>query len=631
MPPVSDPLEGTGAQTTGDAAGSSSPTRGFLFADLRDYTPYLEKHGAAAAAELLARYYAMVRGAVARYGGAEIKTEGDSFYVVFSAVSAAVHCGLAITEGARETGSGGPGDLGILRVGVGVHAGETVDTPEGFVGSPINIAQRICSVAPAGQVLVSDTVRALTQTVLPVTFTPFGRRQLKGVREPMLLYVAAPADPVAAAAAAHRQRRIRVARWVAVAAVVAVLAAGAVWWQTRPPPGLPPGPWTIGLSIQLTGDEIPGAGALGLLIRDAVQLAIEDVNAAGDIGGSQLVLDARDDGGLPDGPGPGTGAANTTAFIRDPKTVAMIGPLVSNVAQVEIPLTNMAGLLQCSPASSLPGLTKPRDGALDLRKAFPTRINFVRTLPADDIQGVALGSFVFRDLSARKTLVIDDGNYGREIADNFTAAYQKLGGLVIHETLNKGTQPSSVLGPLSGADAPTAVFFGGFADTGAVAIRQAMVAAGKAAVPFVSWDGISGGTDDPTSFLSMAGSAAAGSFYSHAAIALPKADFVDRYRTRFGHDSGEFGASAYACTQVIAEAMRAVAATGPSAAGLREAVRAYAVDPAHRFETVIGTVGFDANGDDLQQFVSFYKVDTGALGGKGDWIFVKQADYGPAS
>jgi branched-chain amino acid transport system substrate-binding protein len=620
---VNEPLEGTGAQATGEGSASSSPTRGFLFADLRGYTPYLEKHGAAAAAELLARYYAMVRGAVARYRGAEIKTEGDSFYVVFSAVSAAVQCGLAITEGARETAAGGASDRDVIRVGVGVHAGETVDTPEGFVGSPINIAQRICSVAPAGQVLVSDTVRALTQTVLPVTFTPFGRRQLKGVSEPMLLYVAAPADPVAAAAAAHRQRRIQVARWVAIAAVV----GGAVAWiATRPPPGLPPGPWTIGLDIQMTGD----AGALGLLIRDAVQLAIEDMNAAGDIGGSQLVLDARDDGGEP-GPGPGTGAANTTAFIGDPKTVAMIGPLVSNVAEVEIPLTNTAGLLQCSPANSLPELTKPRDGALDLRKAFPTRINFIRTVPADDIQGVALASFVFRDLSVRKTLVIDDGNYGRQLADNFTAAYQKLGGLVVRETLNRATEPSSVLGPLSGADAPTAVLFGGFPDTGAVAVRLAMVAAGKAAVPFVSWDGISGGTDDPTSFLSMAGSAAAGSFYSHAAIALPKAGFVDRYRTRFGHDPGEFGASAYACTQVIAEAMRAVAATGPSAAGLREAVRAYAVDPAHRYETVIGTVGFDANGDDLQQFVSFYKVDMGALGGKGDWILFKQADYGPAS
>ena len=73
-----------------------------------------------------------------------------------------------------------------------------------------------------------------------------------------------------------------------------------------------------------------------------------------------------------------------------------------------------------------------------------------------------------------------------------------------------------------------------------------------------------------------------------------------------------------------------MAATGPSAAGLREAVRAYTVDPTHRYATVLGTVGFDANGDSLQQFVTFYRVDPSAANGKGDWVIAKQQDYGPA-
>ena len=82
--------------------------------------------------------------------------------------------------------------------------------------------------------------------------------------------------------------------------------------------------------------------------------------------------------------------------------------------------------------------------------------------------------------------------------------------------------------------------------------------------------------------------------------------------------------------EVIVDALRAVAATGPSADGLREAVRAYAVDPTHRYDTVIGTLGFDANGDSTQQFVTFYRVDPSAAGGKGDWVIAKQQDYGPA-
>ncbi len=301
------------------------------------------------------------------------------------------------------------------------------------------------------------------------------------------------------------------------------------------------------------------------------------------------------------------------------------------MASQEIPVTNAAGILQCSPAATDQALTKPRDGALDLRAAQPDRINFIRTAPADDIQGPALASFVYRDLGAKRTLVIDDGDAGREIADGFSVAYQKLGGEVVHRTLNQGADPASVLDPLTGPDAPSAVFFGGFTETGAPGVRKAMADAGHGAIPFLSWDGISGGTGaDEGSFLQAAGPAAAGSYYSHATFAPPKADFVERYVARFGAEPDEYTASAYACAQVVVEGLRAVAKIGPSADAVREAVRAYTVDPTHRYETVIGNLGFDANGDSLQQFVTFYRVDPSAAGGKGDWVIAKQQDYGPA-
>jgi branched-chain amino acid transport system substrate-binding protein len=613
------------AETVGRPPATGSPTRGFLFSDLRDYTRYLESHGAADAAALLVRYRTLVRTAVAKHDGAEIKTEGDSFYVVFPAVSQAVLCGLAIIDAAAAGAS--DADAQPIPVGIGIHAGETVETPDGYVGSAVNIAARLCALAGPGEVLVSDTVRALAQTVLPVSFDPRGRRSLKGVAEPVAVFAVARS----AAAWAPQRRRATTRRrlLVGVVVLVVVLVGGTgAWFLSRPAPGLPPGPWTIGMDAPLTG----GASFRGLPNQQAVQLAIDEVNSAGGIGGSQIVLDVRDDGSPPpNGNDPAKGAANTAALIADPKVVAMIGPWGSNVAHLEIPLTNAAGLLQCSPANTDPQLTKPRDGALDLRSAFPTRINYIRTAPADDIQGFALGSFVFNDLEATRTLIIDDGDFGKEIADRFGDAYQKLGGTGQRLTLNKGADPSTVLTPLFGADPPQAVFFGGFTDTGAAAIRIAMVAAGKGAIPFISWDGIQDGSGTVTgSFIQVTGPAAVGSYFSHAAIAISKADFVTRYRTRYSSEPDEYGASAYACAQVILDALRAVSPTGPSAAGLREAVRAYAVDTSHRYETVIGTLGFDANGDSLQQFVTFYRVDPSAAGGLGDWVIDKQQDYGPA-
>lgn len=77
-------------------------TKGFLFADLRGYTHFVESRGDAAAADLLGRYRNLVRAVIAQYDGAEIRTEGDSFYVVFRSASQAVRAGLHITADAAS-------------------------------------------------------------------------------------------------------------------------------------------------------------------------------------------------------------------------------------------------------------------------------------------------------------------------------------------------------------------------------------------------------------------------------------------------------------------------------------------------------------------------------------------------
>ena len=174
-------------------ARTGTITRGFLFSDLRGYTQFVETHGAAAAADVLVRYRALVRDLVSRHAGAEIKTEGDSFYVVFDAVSDAVQCGLAIVDKAREASIERP--EAPIAVGIGIHAGETIETPDGYVGGPVNIAARLCALAGPGEVLVSDTVRALTHTVLSVSFVPHGKKSLKGVSDPVAVFAVVAERP----------------------------------------------------------------------------------------------------------------------------------------------------------------------------------------------------------------------------------------------------------------------------------------------------------------------------------------------------------------------------------------------------------------------------------------------------
>lgn len=199
-------------------------TRGFLFADLRGWTAFVEAHGDAAAAELLAAYRDLVRATVTQFGGAEIKTEGDSFYVVFDAASAAVECGLALVDAAAIASREHPERP--IRVGVGIHAGETIEMDGGYVGSAVNVAARVCSVARAGEVAITETVQGLVRTGLPVHFVPRGTPKLKGIEQPIEIYVVrrGPAPSIPAWRRLRARRAAMGAGLVAAAVVVAVVA-----------------------------------------------------------------------------------------------------------------------------------------------------------------------------------------------------------------------------------------------------------------------------------------------------------------------------------------------------------------------------------------------------------------------
>jgi class 3 adenylate cyclase len=224
-------------------------TRGFLFSDLRGYSAYTERHGDRAARELLTRYRRIVREAIASFGGAEIRTEGDSFYIVFDSVSAAVQAGLAI-----QTALAGSTDGGPIQAGIGIHAGEVEDDAEqGIVSSAVNIAARICAAAEPGEVLVSDTVRSLTRGYLDAVFLSAGRRRLKGIADPITLYRAQTTDQSAEAPLRFSPRR----RSLTLAAAVGTLLIASLLVATMIREG-------VGLLADVPGTDAPESPAPGL-------------------------------------------------------------------------------------------------------------------------------------------------------------------------------------------------------------------------------------------------------------------------------------------------------------------------------------------------------------------------------
>ena len=202
-----------------DAAAAAY--RGFLFSDLRGFTAFAERYGNSAAAAKVGRFLDIARTAIARHEGAEVKTEGDAIHAVFPSASSAVLCGLEIAEAAAQLGPREPD--GWFDLGVGVHAGEAVETAEGYIGSAVNVAARLCSVARPGEVLVSSTVKGITQASIPVGFIAKGRRRLKGIREPVEIF-AVTRDQTARATRAV-PRPIALGAWGIAAAIVLAVAA----------------------------------------------------------------------------------------------------------------------------------------------------------------------------------------------------------------------------------------------------------------------------------------------------------------------------------------------------------------------------------------------------------------------
>jgi branched-chain amino acid transport system substrate-binding protein len=394
---------------------------------------------------------------------------------------------------------------------------------------------------------------------------------------------------------------------------------------TAPSQGTSKGTVKIGVDLPLSGGEKPN----GDPTLKGVQLAVDEANAAGGANGYQIELDVRDDAvnGVHN---PDQGATNASALVADPTVVGMVGPFNSNVGAAEIPVTSAAGLLQCSPANTNPTLTKPgADGKFLRGDNDPS---YVRVATTDDVQGPALADLLYTELNVQTVFIIDDTEtYGKGIADTFQARFEELGGTVTGRqgvANPDGTADySSVLTAAKGAN-PGAVFFGGVSTTGAGKVRSQMVDADMGDLPFVGGDGIvdGPGTSDG-SFINLAGPAAENSHGSVAAIHdIPNADeFTNKYKAKYNEDPGAYSAPAYACAQIILEAISNSDATDN--AGLRSDVRDY-VFGGNSFDTVLGPVTFDENGDTSQKIISFYKTDMTAADGAGDWVFDFQKDFG---
>jgi predicted ATPase len=156
-------------------AGLPGGTVTFLFTDVEGSTRLLHELGDRYA-EVLAEHRRVLREAFARYGGVEVDTQGDAFFVAFAKASDA----LAAAGDGRDALAEGP-----IRVRMGLHTGEPIVTDEGYVGIDVHRAARIAAVGHGGQILVSQSTREL---VAADGLRDLGEHRLKDLAAPERIY-----------------------------------------------------------------------------------------------------------------------------------------------------------------------------------------------------------------------------------------------------------------------------------------------------------------------------------------------------------------------------------------------------------------------------------------------------------
>jgi predicted ATPase/class 3 adenylate cyclase len=136
---------------------------------------------------VLAEHHAILRRAVRRHGGIDIRTEGDALFAVFTSALDAV---AASAEAQRELATHSWPPDGRVRIRMGMHTGEGSQSVGEYVGLDVHRAARISAAAHGDQVLISEATHALVSDSLPeeVILRDLGHHRLKNFEEPQRIY-----------------------------------------------------------------------------------------------------------------------------------------------------------------------------------------------------------------------------------------------------------------------------------------------------------------------------------------------------------------------------------------------------------------------------------------------------------
>lgn len=356
------------------------------------------------------------------------------------------------------------------------------------------------------------------------------------------------------------------------------LVAIAIWLPGCSKP--PASGINVGMLAPLTG----AAARFGQSQRDAVQLAISEVNAAGGVGGRHIELVVEDTKSEPP-----TAVTAFTRMSQRPEVVAVFGSAASLDVPAYLPQVDPAAIPHIVPVAVLPSITEAGS-----RWTFRSALN-------DKVAAVKMADFAVGELGARQiALLIEEGafgatglEFGRHIESlgvrPTTTEHFKRGDIDLRAQLTRIKS--------SGA---THIQFWGYYSEFALAAKQLKELGYTAQLM-----GNQAPVNDKT--LELAGPAAEG--VMNICLFVPTADserathFTQAYRSKYGADPDTWAAQSYDAMNLLAGIIRDRGTD-------REKIRAGLAET-RDFQGVTGTLSFQANGDAAFRETSIVVVKNG--------------------
>jgi len=322
------------------------------------------------------------------------------------------------------------------------------------------------------------------------------------------------------------------------------------------------------IQIATAGPMTGQYASFGQQMKAGAEQAVADINAKGGINGEKLVLTVGDDACDP------KQAVAVANQMVSKGVVFMAGHFCSGSSIPASKVYEEEGIIQISPASTNPKLTD---------EGGP---NVYRVCGRDDQQGQVAGALLAKEFKGKNIAILHDKTaYGKGLADQTKMAMEKMGGKAsMYEAYTAGEKDYTALVSKMKQESIDVAYVGGYHTEAGLIVRQMRDQGMK--TQLVSGDALV--TDEYWSITGAAGEGTLMTFSPDPRKNPGASGLVKTFRDK-GIEPEGYVLYTYAAVQAWAQAATTAKSTDPEA--VMKSLNA------GKFNTVLGTLGFDAKGD----------------------------------